>query len=263
MKPKAKLVSVIIPAFKQEKTIVKDLSQVRDALKQIRYPTEIIVVVDGDLDQTYRHAKTLIGPDLKVYQLPHHQGKGATVRHGMSKAKGDYIAFLDAGMQIDPNGISMLLEHLEWYEADIIVGSKRHPASIVNYPWDRRILSWGYYFLVRLLFNVKLKDTQPGIKIFRRQVLETILDLLLVKNYAFDIEILAVARRFGFKRIYESPIKLDYDFGPATNAASLRTIHHMLYDTAAVFYRLNILRYYEKEAKKRPLKKRSSKKPSS
>lgn len=243
--PKPKLISVIIPACLQEKSIVKDLSRIQQVLAQIRYPVEIIVVVDGQLDKTYQRAKKLASSQLKVYLNKTRQGKGYTVRYGMSKAKGDYIAFIDAGMEIDPNGISMLLEHLEWYNADIIVGSKRHLASVVKYPWDRKILSWGYYWLVRLLFNVKIKDTQPGIKIFKRKVLEKILPKLLVKNYAFDIEMLSVAHRKGFTRIYEAPIKLKYKFGSVTDAATLNTIWHMLYDTLAVFYRLKILRYYD------------------
>jgi glycosyltransferase involved in cell wall biosynthesis len=246
MPQKTKLVSVIIPAFKQEKTIVKDLSRIQKVLEQIRYPYEMIVVVDGQIDKTFQKAKKLRSPKLKVYQLKTNQGKGFAVRFGMKKAQGDYIAFLDAGMEIDPNGISMLLEHLEWYKADIVVGSKRHLASVVDYPWERKILSWGYYWLVRLLFQVKIKDTQPGIKIFRRQVVKKILPRLVVKAYAFDIEMIAVANRLGFKRIYEAPIKLTYKFGSITNAATLKTIWYMLYDTAAVFYRLKILRYYDK-----------------
>jgi glycosyltransferase involved in cell wall biosynthesis len=239
------LISVIIPAYKQARTIVKDLERIKKVLLQIRYPFEIIVVVDGLADDTYKKAKQLTSSTLKVYLNKTNQGKGYSVRLGMSKAKGDYIAFLDAGMEIDPNGISMLLEHLEWYNADIIVGSKRHLASVVKYPLDRKILSWGYYLLVRLLFGVKIKDTQPGIKIFKRRVLKKILPKLLVKNYAFDIEILSVAHRKGFTKIYEAPIKLKHQFGSVTNAATMNTIWHMFYDTLAVFYRLKIAKYYD------------------
>lgn len=241
-----KLVSIIIPAFKQEKTILKDLKRIEKSLKAIRHPYEIIVVIDGAIDSTYRRVKKLQNPQLKVYLLKKNQGKGFAVRFGMTKAKGDYIAFLDSGMEIDPNAISMLLEHLEWYEADIIVGSKRHLASKVIYPIDRKLLSWGYFWMVRLLFGVKVKDTQSGIKVFKRIVLTTILPKLVVKKYAFDIEMLAVAKRLGFRKIYEAPIKLKYSFGPTiTNAATMRTIYHMLYDTLAVFYRLKIIKYYD------------------
>lgn len=243
--PKPKLISVIIPAYNQAGTIVKDLTRIQKVLDQIRYPYEIIVIVDGQSDKTWAKIKPLSSPRLKTYLIKTHQGKGYTVRYGMAKAKGDYIAFIDAGMEIDPNGISMLLEHLEWYNADIIVGSKRHLASVVSYPWDRKILSWGYYFLVRWLFGIKVKDTQPGIKIFKRKVLEKILPRLIVKKYAFDIEMLSVAHRKGFTRIYEAPIKLEHKFGSITNAATLNTIWHMLYDTVAVWYRLKILKYYD------------------
>ena len=164
----------------------------------------------------------------------------------MKKAKGDYVAFIDAGMEIDPIGLSMLLQHLVWYNADIIVGSKRHPVSQVKYPLIRKILSWGYYKIVRVLFGLKVTDTQAGIKIFRKKVLADILPTLLVKKYAFDIEMLAVAHNFGYKRIFDAPIRLNYQFGDLTNAATMKTIFLMLKDTLAVFYRLKILRYYQK-----------------
>lgn len=251
-----RLLSVIIPAFRQEKTITKDLKRIRKVLRKIRYDYEIIVIIDGRVDRTYEIAKRVARsyPEIRVYQHFKNQGKGHAIRLGMKKAAGDYIAFIDAGMEIDPNGLSMLLEHLEWYDADIIVGSKRHLASVVNYPLERKILSLSFYWLVRLLFGFKIKDTQAGIKIFRREVLEKILPVLLVKEYAFDVEILAVASSFGFKRIYEAPIKLDYQFGSLTSAATLKTIRNVLWDTAAIFYRLKILKYYDREAKRLGIK---------
>ena len=146
-----KLLSVIIPAYKQQGTILKDLTNIKNVLEKIRYDYEMVVVVDG-CKKTYGKAKKMNGSKIKIYLLPTNQGKGYTIRYGMKKSKGDYIAFIDAGMEIDPNGISMLLEHLEWYDADIIVGSKRHLVSVVDYPLERKILSWGYFCLVWLLF---------------------------------------------------------------------------------------------------------------
>lgn len=141
--------SLIIPVYKQEKTIVKNISQIVLALNQIRYPYEIIVVIDGILDTSLKRIKSAKIPHVKK-QLGYmkNQGKAYAIRLGMTKTKGDYVMFLDSGQEIDPNGISMLLEHMEWYKADIIVGSKRHPASYVRYPIVRKILSYGYYFLV-------------------------------------------------------------------------------------------------------------------
>lgn len=237
--------SLIVPAHRQAKTIVRDISRIEEILKQIRYTYEIIVVVDGYGDGTFRAVKKIKSPHIYANVYMKNQGKGHAVRLGMSKATGDYIAFIDSGMEIDPNGISMLLEHMEWYDADIIVGSKRHPASIVDYPLERKILSLGYQYLIQFLFNLKVKDTQAGLKIFKRKVLEKILPRLLVKRYAFDLEMLAVAHHLGFTRIYEAPIKLKYNFTDFTHASTLKTVINILIDTLAIFYRINILRYYD------------------
>jgi len=237
--------SLVVPACNQAKTIVKDIKMIEQTLVQIRYPYEIIIVVDGINDGTYQAAKKIKSTLVKVLVYMKNQGKGHAVRLGMSKATGDYVAFIDSGMEIDPNGISMLLEHLEWYDADVIVGSKRHPVSFVAYPTTRKILSWGYYTLVRLFFRLNVKDTQAGLKIYKRKVLDKILPRLVVKRYAFDLEMLAVARHFGFKRIYEAPIKLQYNFDDLTHAATIRTVWSILLDTLAIFYRLYILRYYD------------------
>lgn len=237
--------SLIIPVYRQAKTIIKDVTRIEKILSQIRYPYEIIIIVDGYGDGTYRAAKKITSPNVKTFVYMKNQGKGHAVRLGMTLSSGDYIAFIDSGMEIDPNGISMLLEHMEWYNADVIVGSKRHPASIVKYPFQRKILSVGYQYIVWFLFHLNIRDTQVGIKIYKRKVLEKILPRLLVKKYAFDLEMLAVARRLGFKRIYEAPIKLKYNFADFTHASTLKTIFDILIDTLAIFYRLNILRYYE------------------
>ena len=238
--------SLIVPVYRQEKTIVENLFQIKRVLDNIRYPHEIITVVDGILDESLKKIKQSKISGVKTLGYIKNQGKSHAVRLGMKKAKGDYIMFIDSGMEIDPNGISMLLEHMEWYEADIIVGSKRHPASMVKYSYIRKVLSYGYFFIVKLLFGISVHDTQAGIKIFRKPVLEKILPRLVEKRFAGDLEILVVAHSIGFKRIFEAPIKLDYSLSPITSSATIRSILGILQDTLAIFYRKNILNYYKK-----------------
>lgn len=249
--PKRRLLSVIVPTYKQERTIVKDIRRTEDVLRQIRYDYEIIVVVDGKRDdETWNRLKKIKSSKLTVLGYEYNHGKGHAVRYGMARARGDLIAFLDAGMDLNPNGLSMLLEHFEWYNADIIVGSKRHPVSKVNYPRQRKILSWGYQLLCRLLFGLNIRDTQVGMKFFRREVLKEVLPRLLVKQYAFDIEILSVAQRLGYKRIFEAPIDVEWNQDNSlVSKSTWRTIFKMLIDTTAVFYRLKILRYYDNHNK--------------
>lgn len=244
-----KLLSVIVPSYRQEKTIAEDLNRIKNILDQQRNPYEIICVVDGKIDNTFSNATQFAKEykNIKVIGYETNKGKGYAVRFGMAESKGDVIAFIDAGMDLDPNGLVLLLDYLLWYKADIVVGSKRHKESIVDYPWQRRILSFGYQMLVWLLFGLNIKDTQVGMKIFRREVLEKVLPRLLVKHFAFDIEILAVANSLGFTKIYEGPIKIKLHFGSASSITSqkfLKIVFAMLMDTLAVFYRLRIKKYY-------------------
>lgn len=245
---KKPLLSVIVPAYKQEKKIKKDLELIEAVLKQIRYDYEIICVVDGRIDKTFENAKKVESAKVKVIGYKENKGKGHAVRYGMIRAKGDPVAFIDAGMEIDPNGLSLALEHLEWYEADIIVGSKRHPASQINYPLERKIISTLYQLFVRVFTGLNVRDTQAGLKIYRRKVLDVVLPRLLVKRYAFDLELLTVAHRLGYRKIYEAPIKISYNFGDLTHASVFfgkNGLYWSLIDTLAVIYRLKILRYYD------------------
>lgn len=248
---KRKLLSVIVPVYKQEKTIKQDLKNIQKALEQIRYDYEVIAVIDGKVDRSFSEAKKIKSAKINAIGYQDNHGKGYAVRYGMARAKGDPVVFIDAGMEIDPNGIAMLLEHMEWYNADIIVGSKRHPASLVNYPFQRRIISFFYQFFVRLFTGLNVRDTQAGLKIFRRQVLEKVLPRLLVKRYAFDLEMLTVAHQLGFRRIFEAPIKLEYNFKDATHATTYNEMKKALIDTLAIIYRLRIIRYYDDSNKRR------------
>ncbi len=242
-----KLISVIVPCYHQEKTVVSNLKKVEENLKAINDDYEIIAVVDGiKEDKTYQNAKKLASPKIKVVGYESNSGKGYALRYGMARSKGDLIAFIDAGQDLNPIGLKMLLAHFEWYQADIVVGSKWHPVSKLTYPFWRKALSYGYSLLVKILFGLRIRDTQLGMKFFRRKVLEDVLPRLLVKKYAVDIEMLAVANHLGYKRIYEAPIELNWSEIESSISKDIwRTALEMLWDTLAVFYRLKIKRYYD------------------
>src|SRR5262249_56680272 len=97
----------------------------------------------------------------------------------------------------------------------------------------------------RLLFSLNVRDTQVGLKVFSRGVADDVLPLLLVKQFAFDLELLAVARALGHGRVRELPVTLDYRF--TGSGVRSRAVLRALLDTAAVFYRLRILRTYQRQ----------------
>src|SRR5207302_936457 len=125
------------------------------------------------------------------------------------------------------------------YEPDIVFGSKRHPMSLVDYPATRRLYSWGYQQLIRLLFRLNVRDTQTGIKLARRDVLARSLPLMIEKRFAFDLELFVVARHLGYTRFFEAPVKIGERF---SSTISLHAVRGMLLDTFAIFYRLRLLR---------------------
>lgn len=250
---KQNLISVIIPAFKKENTIENNLLLIKNVMDQLRYDYEIIIVVDGRVDKTYENAKKVISPKIKVVGYEHNHGKGFAIRYGMVRAKGNIVGFIDSGMDLNPNGLSILLEHFEWYNADIIIGSKRHSVSkVTNYPFIRRLISFLSQIFINILFGLNVRDTQVGIKFFRKEVIEEIMPRLLVKKFAFDIEILTVAYSLGYKRIFEAPIELNFDLkGSVISQSLFGELIKTFWDTLAIFYRLNIVRYYDNKNKRK------------
>lgn len=249
---KQPLVSIIIPAYMQEKTIQKDLQRIKKVLDQMRYSYELIIVVDGLDDKTYQNAKKEKSSKVIVTGYEHNHGKGYAIRYGMVRSRGQIVGFIDSGMDLNPNGISLLLEHFEWYNADVIVGSKRHPVSKVEYPFNRKVLSFFSQVFIRTLFGLNVRDTQVGLKFFRRKVIEDVLPRLLVKRFAFDIEILVVSYYLGYRRIYEAPVELKHSFtGSIVSQHILESIFHTFLDSLAIFYRLKLLRYYDTKNKRR------------
>jgi len=238
------LLSVIVPAFNC-KTIFRDLSTLIQYLNELNRPFEIITVVDGrktKSDHTIELAKKLKDKNLKIYFYPENKGKGYAIRYGMARAKGGVIAFIDAGSDLHSKGIGLALEHMKWYDADIIIGSKRHHASKVFYPWRRKVLSFVVQKVTRFFFGLNVSDTQTGLKVFKREVLVKVLPRLMVKRWAFDLEMLAVANHLGFKKIYESPVEINYNF---QSNIGISAVENFAIDYLAIIYRTYILHYYD------------------
>ena len=205
-------------------------------------------------DRTFEKAKTVKSKNIRVFGYKKNQGKGHAVKLGMSKARGDIIGFMDAGLDIDPSGILILLNFMKLHEADIVVGSKTHPDSEVKYPLYRRLISLGGRFVTQFLFGFSVLDTQVGLKFFKRKVAKDVFPRLLVKKFAFDIEMLAVANVLGYKKIYEAPVRLNFEFGNITYSSLIVVLLRTLWDTLAVFYRIRILKYYRKSNRRNWLK---------
>jgi len=145
--------------------------------------------------------------------------------------------------------LSNFLEIIDREHPDIIFGSKRHPRSKVVYPPLRRIYSWGYQQLNQALFHLPVRDTQTGVKVVRRDVLAAVLPRMVEKRFAFDLELFVVARQQGFRNFVETPVSIGERF---SSTVSLRSVRNMLIDTLAIFYRLRVLHFYERDIRGKP-----------
>ena len=245
--------SLIIPVYRQETTIRKNIEAVIDVLSVLSFPFEIIPVIDGESNNSRQEAQKVQDSRVRVVGYKTNHGKGYAVRFGFSKATGDVIGFIDAGGDLKPSALPLMLTQFEFEKADAVIGSKRHPDSKVDYPSYRRLLSFVYQKFIKLLFELDVSDTQVGMKIYRRQLLEDVLPRLLVKRFAFDIEMLAVAYHLGYTRITEAPVEINWfsvQSGIRWNRL-VRIVLNMIKDTLAVYYRLRILRYYDNASKRR------------
>ncbi|MEI7792472.1 MAG: glycosyltransferase [Candidatus Berkelbacteria bacterium] len=245
MKNNPKL-SIIIPAYKEEKNIYKTIDEILKAHDILDYDYEVIVVVDGSPDNTAEEAKRHHSEKLHVYEYKQNHGKGFALKYGTDRALGDIITFTDAGGDFNPTQFDKCVKLMEIFDADFVIGSKRHPASKVDYPFVRRIYSWFYSKLVKLLFGLNITDTQTGLKFLKRNVARDVMPRVLVKQYAFDLEMLVIASQLGYRRIFEAPVEMKFNTEGASSAASFSTIKKMFSDTLAIFYRAHILNYYRK-----------------
>lgn len=244
---KDSLLSVIVPVFNEEKNIIENLDLLIDEVESTFPHFEIIVVSDGSTDQTNWKVFSFKHPKLQLHIVEQNKGKGHAVRSGFRRAKGDFILFIDGGMELHPREIKIFVGLMDLYQADIVIGSKRHPQSEVYYPWYRKLLSWVFQKCVHQLFHVDVTDTQVGIKLFRRQVIEDVLPLLRIDRYGFDLEILSLATLKGHRRILEAPIRMDYfsrqNRNPFTDIPHvLRVGLSLLVDTWRLYMRLQHVR---------------------
>jgi glycosyltransferase involved in cell wall biosynthesis/O-antigen/teichoic acid export membrane protein len=241
-KPASLELSVVLPGHNAAAGLQTVLEHLLDRLGEVS-SYEIIVVSDGSTDDTVEIAESFPSKNVRVIHYPTREGKGHALQVGLAEAKGAFVAFCDADGDIEPEAIEPFLAVMKLYEPDIVLGSKRHPLSEVHYPLLRRLLSWSYHKLARLLFRVNVRDTQTGFKLIRRDVLAAVLPRMLEKRYAFDLEFLVVARSLGFTRVFEAPVRIQYRFA---SQIDLRSVLGIGLDTLAIFYRHYVLNTYRR-----------------
>jgi len=201
--------SVIIPAYNEEKRLLSTLSKICAYLSTKGFPYEIIVVDDGSTDNTLQIIKNFASSDKHIILLVNelNRGKGYSVRKGMLSARGEYVFFTDADLSTPIEEIEKCLPHLiNGY--DVVIGSRSMPGSdiIIHQPWYREKMGKIFNFMVNMVLLKGIIDTQCGFKGFKREVVKTVFSRCKIDGFSFDVEALYLSRKYNFK-IKEIPIR--------------------------------------------------------
>jgi glycosyltransferase involved in cell wall biosynthesis len=263
--------SVVLPAYNEGHHLHANLCRIARGLGAAgRTGFELIVVDDGSSDNTAGEAERAgeDGLPVQVLRQPINRGKGAALLAGAGLARGEIVAFLDADLEIGPEALVQLVATMEASGADAIVGARGGARAADGrtvdgspggwnlggkpdgpmpggqaFPLPRRLMSLAYRLLVRALFDLPM-ETQTGIKLFRRPVLDACLPRLRAERFAFDVEILTACQRLGY-RIVACPVSVDYGREGRLGRVTPRQVAGMLGETLAIYYRASFWRWLE------------------
>ena len=240
-------ISLIMPCHNEGSEIYRNLHETlktMNEMKNFNIDFEIILVDDGSTDNTLKEAKLVKSNKIRIVFYKPNRGKGYALKYGFNFVKGDLVTFVDSDLEIHPRQLLRFVSYMYEYNADIVIGSKSHPDSKVNYPLKRKVLSLLYHLFVNILFGLNVGDTQSGMKLIKRECASKILPKVVVKRYAFDLELLVVAKKLGFK-IKEAPIEVRFNFNK--KGLGFKSIWPIFQDTLGIAYRRYILRYYDQK----------------
>ena len=197
--------SVVIPAYNEEERIVKTIKAVSSYLQKQPYTYEILVVNDGSRDNTSSVVRDfeIYVPNLKLIDRKENKGKGYTVRQGLLEAKGKIRLFTDADNSTD---ISYFEKMRPFFDKgyDVVISSRdpkdaEGASQDVSQLWYKRLMGNAGNLVIQLLVVSGIWDTQNGFKAFRDKSAEKIFNLVKINRWAFDVEILALARKLEYK----------------------------------------------------------------
>jgi glycosyltransferase involved in cell wall biosynthesis len=190
--------SVVMPLHNEGAQITSNVGQTLAVLRMLG-PFEMILVNDGSSDNSgeeiARLSEKFPGEIISLH-LPR-SGKGEALRRGAQAARGEFVVFIDADLDLPPEQILFFVAIQRVKKADAVIGSKMHPDSTVDYPLIRRVYSLGYFCLVKLLFGLPVRDTQTGLKLVRREMLLAALEKTESRGFTLDLELLVRLVQLG------------------------------------------------------------------
>ena len=241
------MLSIVVPAYNEGEHIYDNLMIIDKALKAFCSDYEIIAVNDGSKDNTGAEIRraSADNPNIKDFGYDVNRGKGGAVTYGAVNSHGDVVGFIDADLDLSPDLIKGYVEAYESQGADVVIGSRMHKESKLEYPAMRKVVSFGYFVMLKVLFGLKCHDTQTGLKLYKGSLIREIAPLRQIDGYAFDIELLALSARKNAKLI-EMPVELNYSRNESFGRIKFRDVWKMFTDTWKIWWNLRVRKTYFK-----------------
>jgi len=227
-------VSILMPAYQLESEIAANVKRVAGVVAD--WPNvEIVIIDDGSTDDTRSEAERAVADheSVTLISYPVNRGKGGALKEGFARSHGDTIVFLDSDLDLPPEQLPQFLEEFGRLGVDALVGAKRSAMMPGRYPALRRILSLSFVAVNRALFRLPIRETQTGLKAFRRSSLENTLPSLTTLGYAFDLELLVRIRKAGGS-MAETPVDLAEG---SSRGLAIGTLWEMGWDTIKIWLR--------------------------
>ncbi len=240
------MLSIIMPAYNEEKLIYNSIMTTLDVVQGFTEKLELIVVNDGSIDNTKNEIIKAKKKDkrVKIVSSKKNHGKGRAIISGLTEALGEYIAFLDADLELFPDQLEGYLHVMKQKNYDVVIGCKFHKDSQLKYPFKRKVMSIGYYLMLRILFHLNVKDTQTGIKLFKASVLKPVAHLIRTSGFAYDVELLVALNRRGCT-IKQMPVHVVYVRKKDSKRIVFKDIIKAFKDTWLIFGRTYMKHYYD------------------
>lgn len=241
------MLSIVVPAYNEGEHIYDNLMTIDKALSAFCSDYEIIAVNDGSKDNTGAEVSRAASdnPNIKDFGYDINRGKGGAVSWGAVNSRGEIVGFIDADLDLSPDLIAGYYKKMNETGCDIVIGSKMHKESKLEYPAARKLFSFCYFVMLKVLFGLKCHDTQTGLKLYKGELIREIVPLRKIDGYAFDIELLALASKKKSSLI-EMPVELNFTRGESFGRIKFKDVWKMFTDTWKIWWNLKIKKSYFK-----------------
>lgn len=219
--------SVVIPAYNEEERLGGSLERIVDYLAQRPIESQVLVVDDGSTDNTAAVAEAAPSPPVELLRLAPNRGKGAALRAGALASRGEWVLLCDADLSTPIEDLELLEKRI--YEAELILGSRAvADANIIRHqPLYRELMGKTFNGILRLLGLVEQRDTQCGFKLVRGDVARELFGELSIERFAFDVELVCLARDRGYRVVEQG---VHWEDSPNSRVHPVRDSMNMFLD---------------------------------